>query len=469
MRRRARHPIAAAVITIAVIAGVSYYAFNNGPPLVHGFRIHALMTDSNALRVLSPVRIAGINVGKVTSVESGPGATTKVNMELDERALPIHRDATLRVRPRLFVEGGYYVALAPGSPSAPPMKDGDTIPLPQTQSAVQLYQLLSTFQRPTRASLRNVLHTSAQALAHGGARGLQGASRPLSPALRDIAIVAQALRGAHEHDLSGLIAGTSRVTGALAADETALAGLVTNLDTTATALSARDGALGAGLVELARVMRAAPPALTAVDRALPALSRFARVLDPGLVDAPPLLRRLLAGVQEFGSLVAPAERSRLVSATRAALVSFPRLLIRLSQTVSTAKPITDCVVSHVVPVLTQEVPDGALSTGRPAWQDLAHLLPGIASAAQNFDGNGYALRYQSGTGPQVLSAGSLSGAGALTGAQPGGSPIGGARPVWNGRLQPSDFQPAQPCSAQPVTSLQADTGSAGLSTQGAGR
>lgn len=463
---RPPHPILAAAIVLAAIAAVSYYAFNNGPPFVHGFRIHALMRDSNAVRVLSPVRIAGINVGKVTSVEPGPGATTKVNMELDDRALPVHRDATLRVRPRLFVEGGYYVALSPGSPGSPVMSDGDTIPLPQTRSAVQLFQLLSTFQRPTRTSLRNVLHTSAQALAHGGAKGLQRAARPLAPALRDVAIVADASLGEHPHDLSGLLAGTSRVTTALAAHETALAGLVANLDTTATALSSGDGALGAGLVELGRVLRAAPPALTAVDHALPSLSRFARTLDPGLVVAPPLLRGIITAVEDFGSLVAPAERTRVVAATRAALVSFPQLLIRLSRLVATVKPITDCVTSHVVPVLSQEVPDGALSTGRPAWQDLAHLLPGIASAAQDFDGNGYALRYQAGAGPQALSAGSLAGAGMLTGAQPTGSPLAGARPVWTGRLQPSAFQPAAPCSAQPVPSLRADVGSAGLSSEG---
>jgi len=471
-RRAARHgrrphPILAAVVVLAVIAGISYYAFNNGPPFVHGFRVHALMRDSNALRVLSPVRIAGINVGKVTSVEAGPGATTRVDMELDDRALPIHADATLRVRPRLFVEGGYYVALSPGSPGSPVMTDGGTIPLPQTQSAVQLFQLLSTFQRPTRAGLRNVLHTSAQALAHGGAAGLRRLATPLAPALRDVAIVADASLGEHAHDLSGLIGGASRVTSALAAHETALAGLVTNLDTTASALSARDGALGAGLVELGRVVRAAPPALAAVDGALPSLSRFARTLDPGLVVAPPLLRRIIIAVGQFGRLVEPAERVRVVAATRAALVSFPQLLVRLSRLITTVKPITDCVTSHVVPVLTSQVPDGALSTGRPAWQDLAHLLPGIAGAAQDFDGNGYALRYQAGAGPQVLSAGSLAGAGALTGAQPSGSPLAGARPVWTGRLQPSAFQPSASCGAQPAPSLDAAAGSAGLSAEGA--
>ena len=40
-------------------------------------------------------------------------------MELKDTALPIHEDARVRIRPRLFLEGGFYVELDPGSPSAP--------------------------------------------------------------------------------------------------------------------------------------------------------------------------------------------------------------------------------------------------------------------------------------------------------------------------------------------------------------
>jgi virulence factor Mce-like protein len=453
---------------MTVVVAVSFYAFNEGPPFVHGFRVHALMSDSNALRPNSPVRIAGITVGRVVGVDPGPGHTTRVDMELDDSALPIHRDATLRVRPRLFVEGGYYVALSPGSPSSPAMPDGGSIPLPQTRSAVQLYQVLSIFRSSTRGSLRRVLHATAQSLAHGGGAGLRRASGPLAPALRDVAIVAQAARGSRPGDLSTLIEGASRVTSALAAHETALAGLVTNLDTAATALASQDTALGAGIAELDGVMRSAPPALAALDRALPSLSRFGRALDPGLIAAPGLLRQIVAGVRGFGALVAPRERGRVVSAVRAALVDFPGLLVRMSRLLSVVKPITDCVTSHVVPVLETEVPDGALSTGRPAWQDLAHLLPGIASAAQNFDGNGYAVRYQAGVGAQAVSAGSLAGGGVLTGSLPGASPIAGARPVWDGRLVPSDFRPDQQCSEQPVTRLDAGAGAPVLLTTAGG-
>ena len=40
-------------------------------------------------------------------------------MEIDEKGLPIHKDATLKIRPRIFLEGNFFVDLKPGSPSSP--------------------------------------------------------------------------------------------------------------------------------------------------------------------------------------------------------------------------------------------------------------------------------------------------------------------------------------------------------------
>ena len=41
-----------------------------------------------------------------------------VNMEIEPKGLPIHTDATLKIRPRIFLEGNWFVELQPGSPSA---------------------------------------------------------------------------------------------------------------------------------------------------------------------------------------------------------------------------------------------------------------------------------------------------------------------------------------------------------------
>ncbi len=64
----------------------------------------------------SPVRIAGVDVGKVVDIDEGPGNTTVVTMELNDSGRPVHRDATARIRPRVFLEGGFLVELQPGQP-----------------------------------------------------------------------------------------------------------------------------------------------------------------------------------------------------------------------------------------------------------------------------------------------------------------------------------------------------------------
>ena len=64
------------------------------------------------------MRIAGVNVGKVTSVEP-EGNMAEVTFTVDDEGLPIHEDATITIRPRLFLEGNFFLDLQPGSPSAP--------------------------------------------------------------------------------------------------------------------------------------------------------------------------------------------------------------------------------------------------------------------------------------------------------------------------------------------------------------
>src|SRR5205085_6999026 len=98
----------------------------------------------------------------LSGVDPGPGRTSLITFTLNNDGLPIHKDATLRIRDRLFLEGGYYLELDPGSPGAPIAKSGFTIPESQTTTPVQFYNVLSTFDAYTRNSLRNVLGTFSQ-------------------------------------------------------------------------------------------------------------------------------------------------------------------------------------------------------------------------------------------------------------------------------------------------------------------
>ena len=82
-------------------------------------RCYAVVNNSVNVRQDSPVRIAGIDVGTVSGASRRTGQTSKIAFTMRRNGLPVHTDATIRIRDRLFLEGGYYLELDPGSPSAP--------------------------------------------------------------------------------------------------------------------------------------------------------------------------------------------------------------------------------------------------------------------------------------------------------------------------------------------------------------
>ncbi len=63
----------------------------------------------------------------------------------------------MKIRPRLFLEGNWFVELQPGSPSAPSVSSGYTIPITQTSDPVQLDQVLDALNTDTRANLQTFL------------------------------------------------------------------------------------------------------------------------------------------------------------------------------------------------------------------------------------------------------------------------------------------------------------------------
>lgn len=132
MRRGGASPFAVGLAMLVVLVLGLYFGFAKDVPFTHGFRVNAVFESANSIRKNSPVRIAGVTVGKVTKIEGKPGTDAAVvTMEIDGKGLPLHKDATMKIRPRIFLEGNFFVDVRPGTPSAPKIDDGDTLPLTQ--------------------------------------------------------------------------------------------------------------------------------------------------------------------------------------------------------------------------------------------------------------------------------------------------------------------------------------------------
>jgi phospholipid/cholesterol/gamma-HCH transport system substrate-binding protein len=464
-RSRKRSDLEARYWRAAVIAALSLalgtvFVFARQSLFGGGYQINAVFSSVNQLRTGSEVRIAGIKVGELDAVAAGPRNTSVVQMGIDSAGLPIHTDATLTVRPRLLLEGNAYIDLNPGSPGAPDVVAGSTIPLSHTAVSVQLDQVVGVFDAPTRGALQSSIAGLASGL--GGARpgygGLRYAVRELNGSLLSITQVAHATGGTQPGDLGRAVGSSSLLTTALAANPQALAASVTGFDRVMGALATENRPLAESISGFDRLLQIAPPSLTEIDAALPPLTRFANALRPALQAAPATLQKTNLLLDQVGGLVQPAELPRLVSELVPVTANLPQLEGRLQTLFSYTTPVTSCISTHVVPVLDSKIQDGANNTtGDPAWLDLLHGITGFTSASTSFDGNAGTFR-----------AGLAFGATALQGIIPGlGTVVGkldpnveGVRPIWLGYGVEPAYRPDQPCASQPLPNLNAQSGPA---------
>ena len=107
---------------------------------------------------------------------AGEGDTAIVTLALEDDALPIHEDATLKVRPRIFLEGNFFVDLKPGTPAARRRSTRAT----RSRSRRPPRRCSSTRScrrsRRTRAATSSCsLHGLGEGFADGGAQSLERA------------------------------------------------------------------------------------------------------------------------------------------------------------------------------------------------------------------------------------------------------------------------------------------------------
>ena len=194
-------------------------------------------------------------------------------MELEESALPLHEDATMKLRPRLFLEGNLFVDLQPGTPSAAEIDDGHTFPAGQTSIAVQIDQVFTTLQADVRSNLQTLLDEFGKAFKEGGAEGFREIYKTSPGAFRYTSEVNEALLGQEEHDLSELIVNLDATVEALNQGDD-LQDLVTNLRTVLGSFAAESASLEEAIALLPEVLEVGEPALASLNASFPSAARL---------------------------------------------------------------------------------------------------------------------------------------------------------------------------------------------------
>jgi virulence factor Mce-like protein len=439
-------PWKAGLIALILVAIGTYFGFSKHVPFTHGFRLNAVFTSANSVRKNSPVRIAGVNVGKVVGISRYKNTNTAVvTMEIQDQGLPIHNDAQAMIRPRIFLEGNFFVQLSPGTPSAPKLKDGDTIGVTQTSDPVQLDQVLTALQSDTRTDLQDFLTGYGKALKGGGAKALNQSTRNAAPALRDTAVVAQSLLGTQPHDVSQLVASLAKVSTALVSRETALKDLITNFNTTMAATAAESTNLQASIHQLGPTLQSANRALGSLNASFPPTRAFAREVLPGVNATPATIDAAFPWIAQTRGLLGKTELRGLANELSRTSPSLAKLTDATLQLLPQLDLVDKCLTNVILPAGDAKLQDGPLTTNEENYKEFWQGMVGLSSEGQNFDGNGMYVRFQPGGGTQTLSLGPASFSGDQIFTNPATKPLG-TRPIYPGKRPP--YKPDVPCYTQ---------------------
>jgi phospholipid/cholesterol/gamma-HCH transport system substrate-binding protein len=248
-----------------------WVAFGGPIPLKSkSYRVTAYFPEATQLAIESDVRIGGVSVGKVKSIQLAPANdrvggedTTQATMEIEPQFAPISTDAHAILRQKTLL-GETYVELtsgtkpsnkgapvslgsaagssdAGGAQNVQSIPEGGTLGIGQTQNATQIDEIFNALDKQTRDAFRRWQANAAVAI-NGRGVDLNDAFGNLGPFVSDASNVLSVLRR-QKVALQGLVRNTGTVFQAISERNQELAGAITGSDQTFGALARQHQAL----------------------------------------------------------------------------------------------------------------------------------------------------------------------------------------------------------------------------------
>lgn len=381
----------AGIALIGAVVGAAIVAVIAPNPFQHDRGYWAQMDSAQGLaRVGRDVRVAGVTVGEIRATRR-EGDDARIELVLHDDHIIVHRDAEVHLRPHLLFEGSSFVDLDPGSPSAPPLAPGSTIPTSQTSHYVTLDEALRILRPRIRRQLASLGHSAAQTLRGDAVAGVQRTLRSAPSLTRHVAGVARALQGPDRRELAATIRGSARTLDALAAKEALLAPALRRLARTSAGLATDDGApLDASLAELPGTLQTLRDVAPMLERTTHRLDRFGTQAAPALPD----FARALAGVRPVIARATPVLRrgTPLVDDARTIATGLARADALTTMLRLIPEPLS--ALQGLLATLTRKT-----RYGTPTYEQLGSTFAGAAAvvrsyqtAAQNPDGPGHGAR-----------------------------------------------------------------------------
>ncbi len=247
------------------------------------YQVKVPFNEATQLAEQSDVRISGVNVGKVQSINLAPnGKQALATVDIDARYAPLPTSTRAILRTKTLL-GETYIELTPGDGNGPELADGGSVPTANIAESVQLDEIFRTFDPETRAAFQSWMQEAAIAI-NGQGQNLSYAIGQFEPTFT-------------EFDKLFRILDTQRV---------AIGQLFRNGATTFRALRGRDGQLA----ELIRSSDTVFQTAAQRDRDIEALFRaFPTFLDESkltlsrlkgfAIEANPLFKQLVPAAEEL--------------------------------------------------------------------------------------------------------------------------------------------------------------------------
>ena len=261
-----------------------WLSFGGSVPLrPDSYRLKVAFPEATQLAQEAEVRISGVPVGTVTSVQPNEqtGLTDTV-LEIDARYAPIPRDARGILRQKTLL-GETYVELSPGSDESGTVADGGNLAQGQVSDTVELDEILRTFDPLTRSRFSTWLDQQGQAV-RGNGEEISASLGNLTPFAEETDEVLATLRS-QSGDTRRLVRDTGAVFEALTERQGQLRDLIVNSNRVWEVTARRNE-------QLADTFRVLPTFLRESRVTTRRLTRFAEDTDPLVTQLRPAAREL---------------------------------------------------------------------------------------------------------------------------------------------------------------------------------
>ncbi len=388
--------VGAVTVLVVVVAVFLSYQANQGLPFVPTYKLSAELPNASTLVAGNDVRIGGIRVGQIRSIEpetvnNAPcpndptrqciSQVAKVNMELNQDINPLPFNSTVVVRAKSAL-GLKYLEIDRGN-SSQGFKPGSTMSLTAARpEPVEIDQVFNMFDEPTRVAIQQNLLEFGNALAGRGV-DLNEAIGQLKPLVQVLTPVMKNLADPNT-GLSNFVSSLSATAAEVAPVAEIQGQLFVDLDTTFAALARVSRPF------IQESISRAPAAEQTAINTLPAIRPFLANTAKLFGELTPGFQALAPNAKYLGAAtVAGIKALKLVPALNAQLDPTAQAILNLANNSAARQGINDLTTFNN----TLGPPLAFITPAQSVCNYATILFQNAASLASYNDGTGNGQRF----------------------------------------------------------------------------